>query len=288
MMSLVVPPSNEKKRVKVYELKNNDWFDRGTGFCTGRITNVRDDQTTALRTPPVESGKHVADLFGQEESKIYVEAEDQPDRLLLETKISKDDGYQKQQDTLIVWTESNGTDMALSFQEAEGCAAIWEFVSQVQQHLLSLGGPDDALSDDNMEGFANPLVLPQPEMGNLEDIEHAMRSVASTQQGRDALAKFVINEDYIRKLIPLVDMAEDLESLKDLHLLCNIMKILILLNDSQIIDHIVNENVVFGVIGALECKLALLASPALRLATMVECSRERMLMVRRRSRFPEP
>jgi len=28
-------------------------------------------------------------------------------------------------DTLIVWTEQNGTDMALSFQEPEGCAAIW-------------------------------------------------------------------------------------------------------------------------------------------------------------------
>ena len=28
-------------------------------------------------------------------------------------------------DTLIVWTEQNGADMALSFQEAEGCAAIW-------------------------------------------------------------------------------------------------------------------------------------------------------------------
>lgn len=28
-------------------------------------------------------------------------------------------------DTLIVWTESNVTDMALSFQEPEGCAAIW-------------------------------------------------------------------------------------------------------------------------------------------------------------------
>jgi hypothetical protein len=27
-------------------------------------------------------------------------------------------------DTLIVWTD-NGVDMALSFQEAEGCAAIW-------------------------------------------------------------------------------------------------------------------------------------------------------------------
>ena len=29
-------------------------------------------------------------------------------------------------DTLIVWTEpTNGVDMALSFQESEGCAAIW-------------------------------------------------------------------------------------------------------------------------------------------------------------------
>lgn len=28
-------------------------------------------------------------------------------------------------DTLIVWTEPSGTDMALSFQEAEGCASIW-------------------------------------------------------------------------------------------------------------------------------------------------------------------
>jgi protein phosphatase-4 regulatory subunit 3 len=45
--------------------------------------------------------------------------------MLLETKISRDDGYQKQQDTLIVWTEHNGVDMALSFQEAEGCSQIW-------------------------------------------------------------------------------------------------------------------------------------------------------------------
>jgi PP4R3-like protein len=28
-------------------------------------------------------------------------------------------------ETLIVWTEVGGPEMALSFQEAEGCAAIW-------------------------------------------------------------------------------------------------------------------------------------------------------------------
>lgn len=41
MMALGVPnPPSDRKRVKVYELKNNDWFDRGTGFCTGQVINV--------------------------------------------------------------------------------------------------------------------------------------------------------------------------------------------------------------------------------------------------------
>ncbi|KAL8733225.1 MAG: hypothetical protein Q9166_002242 [cf. Caloplaca sp. 2 TL-2023] len=225
-MALVVPPPNDKKRVKVYELRNNDWFDRGTGFCTGRVAG--------------------------DESKIFVESEDQPERMLLQTRITKDDGYQKQQDTLIVWTESNVTDMALSFQEAEGCAAIWDFISQVQQQLLAMAGPDDALSDDAMDNFANPLALPRPELSNLDDIASLMRTVIQTPQGRDSLSKLVISEDYIRKLVPMVTMAEDLESLDDLHHLCNIMKMLVLLNDTQIIEHVVTDDVVMGVVGALE------------------------------------
>ena len=40
MASVIANPANERKRVKVYELKQNDWFDRGTGFCTGRIVHV--------------------------------------------------------------------------------------------------------------------------------------------------------------------------------------------------------------------------------------------------------
>lgn len=114
---------------------------------------------------------------------------------------------------------------------------------------------DDALSDDAMDGFPNPLVLPPAELKNLDDVEGAMRQAVSTQPGRDALSKFVIGEDYIRKLIPLVEMAEDLESIEDLHHLCNIMKMLILLNDNQIIEHVVSDGVVDGVVGALECEL---------------------------------
>jgi hypothetical protein len=104
MMAQPVPhPTTDKKRVKVYELRNNDWFDRGTGFCTAGFATTEE---------------------GPKEPRVIVESEDQPERLLLETRIVKDDGFQKQQDTLIVWTD-NGVDMALSFQEAEGCALIW-------------------------------------------------------------------------------------------------------------------------------------------------------------------
>lgn len=40
-MALELQPSSDRKRVKVYELRDNDWFDRGTGFCTGQILDVR-------------------------------------------------------------------------------------------------------------------------------------------------------------------------------------------------------------------------------------------------------
>ncbi|OAL26495.1 hypothetical protein AYO20_10064 [Fonsecaea nubica] len=223
-MAMQAPLANDKKRVKVYELRDNDWFDRGTGFCTGQFIN--------------------------DEPRIYVESEDQPDRMLLETRIVKDDGYQKQQDTLIVWTETNGTDMALSFQEAEGCAVIWDFVHQVQQQLLTL--PDDGLSDDALENISSSFTLNPPELNNLDEIEQSIRHASITQGGREALAKFLIREEYLLKLIPLVEMAEDLESLPDLHRLCNIMKALILMNDNTIIEHLVTDDIILGVVGALE------------------------------------
>jgi protein phosphatase-4 regulatory subunit 3 len=44
-------------------------------------------------------------------------------------------------DTLIVWTEPGSQlDIAMSFQDAEGCHDIWSFIIEVQRHLNSLPG----------------------------------------------------------------------------------------------------------------------------------------------------
>jgi protein phosphatase 4 regulatory subunit 3 len=106
-----------------------------------------------------------------------------------------------------------------------------------------------------MESFSNPVMLPPPELGNLSDIEQMMRAASGTPAGRDSLARFLIREEYIPKLLPLVETAEDLESLTDLHRLCNIMKSLILLNDNTIIEQVVMDQNVIGVVGALECTI---------------------------------
>lgn len=110
------------------------------------------------------------------------------------------------------------------------------------------------MSEDAIESYQQPIMLPAPELGNLPDIEQTVRAASISQPGRDALGKFILHEHYIDKLIPLVVMAEDLESLPDLHRLCNIMKSLILLNDNFIIEHVVTDSIILGVVGALECR----------------------------------
>ena len=227
--------SADRKRVKVYELKNNDWYDRGTGFCTGAYVGAPDAAMEDL------------------DARIFVLAEEDQARTLLETRITKDDGYQKQQDTLIVWTETNGVDMALSFQEAEGCASIWDFVSEVQGKLSPLA-QDDGLSDDLLDP-PQPIVLPEPALGRLDEVEAAIRAISLNTTARNTLPKYILQpgDNYILKLAPLVTMAEDLESVQDLHKLCTIMKHLILLNDTELIEFAVRDEAVMGVVGALEC-----------------------------------
>ena len=55
--------------------------------------------------------------------------------LLLESKIQSDTAYQKQQETLIVWSEGENYDLALRLQEKAGCDEIWEKICQVNTIL---------------------------------------------------------------------------------------------------------------------------------------------------------
>lgn len=99
--------TDTRRRVKLYALNaERQWDDRGTGHV---------------------SSSYVDRLKG---ISLLVRAESDGS-LLLESKIQPDTAYQKQQDTLIVWSEGDNFDLALSFQEKIGCDEIWEKICQV-------------------------------------------------------------------------------------------------------------------------------------------------------------
>ncbi|KTW25915.1 hypothetical protein T552_03189 [Pneumocystis carinii B80] len=233
-------PQNAR-RVKVYEMRGENWHDCGTGYCTGIIDKETDGY-------------------------FVVKSEADEEQVLLKSKIMREDLYQIQQKTLIVWQELDGTDIALSFQEAEGCDEIWNFLNDVRKALSlayevlkptsteSLNDQvDEFFSDDVVEQNASsPIHLPVPELRNLAEIEALILKANQTVLGKENLAKFVLNENYIMQLVLLLDVCEDLEILNDLHLLCSIMKNIILIDDAAVIEYILRDDIILGVVGILE------------------------------------
>ncbi|XP_054533859.1 serine/threonine-protein phosphatase 4 regulatory subunit 3B isoform X15 [Pan troglodytes] len=126
--------SDTRRRVKVYTLnEDRQWDDRGTGHV---------------------SSTYVDELKGM---SLLVRAESDGS-LLLESKINPNTAYQKQQDTLIVWSEAENYDLALSFQEKAGCDEIWEKICQEDEKFLSevfAQLTDEATDDDKRRELVN-------------------------------------------------------------------------------------------------------------------------------------
>jgi len=57
------------------------------------------------------------------------------DYVILESKVCPNTTYQKQQETLICWSE-NDQELALSFQLIDSCSEIWEKICDVSHRFL--------------------------------------------------------------------------------------------------------------------------------------------------------
>ena len=145
--------TDTRRRVKLYELNaERQWDDKGTGHV---------------------SSTYVERLKG---ISLVVRSE-QDGSLLLESKIQTDTAYQKQQETLIVWSEGDNFDLALSFQERAGCDDIWEKICSVQGKDPSVDFTQDLVEDseddrgfDEISESAPPIELPAAELNKLHPL----------------------------------------------------------------------------------------------------------------------
>ncbi|QRW15976.1 Serine/threonine-protein phosphatase [Rhizoctonia solani] len=233
----------EMRRVKVYELKGACWNDRGTGMCSADY-----DDTT-------------------EKAVILVKSEF-TDVELLRCEIQAQDVYQRQQgeqgdlgQTLIVWTEPNGTDFALSFQDLDGCGEIWDFIQEVQRHLRGKQDPTSSsppstpkvsLERRFAQSFMQAGQIPPPEFNNIGDIDRAIKFLSKNPALKEKICETLVYQKFICSLIELFCEAERSESLQHLHTLCRIMQTIIMLNEHPMYEHMLSDEIFPGVLGMLE------------------------------------
>ncbi|XP_053102289.1 serine/threonine-protein phosphatase 4 regulatory subunit 3B isoform X3 [Hemicordylus capensis] len=231
--------SDTRRRVKVYTLnEERQWDDRGTGHV---------------------SSTYVERLKGM---SLLVRAESDGS-LLLESKINPNTAYQKQQDTLIVWSEAENYDLALSFQEKAGCDEIWEKICQVQGKDPSVEVTQDLIDESEEERFeempetSHLIDLPTCELNKLEEIADLVTSVLSSPIRREKLALALENEGYIKKLLQLFQLCENLENTEGLHHLYEIIRGILFLNKATLFEVMFSDECIMDVVGCLEYDPAL-------------------------------
>ncbi|XGW05011.1 hypothetical protein V3C99_015860 [Haemonchus contortus] len=232
-----------RNRVKLYVLCDQRvWDDRGTGHVA--CVQIPDQQgfVIIVRLESATSGA---------------------DKNVLESKILMDTVYQKQQETLIVWSESDTCDLALSFQEKSGCEEIWAKICEVQGRDPgdSDGGYDEMDDGELSEGSSNALsttgaagrvVLPPIEIGRLIEVDSVIQNHLATQALREKMANAVESESVLPKLVDVFHMCEDVEHKDGLRTLYSIAKNLFMLNRNSLNETLLSDKYLKDLIGMLE------------------------------------
>lgn len=229
------------RRVKVYFLEGEDWLDNGTGYCMGEV-----DKKT---------------------NKPYfiVRSELDSDNIILKSYLEGTIQYQRQQETLIVWTDLSGKDLALSFQENEGCADLCDFIVKVQQKNLSptislyyvLSTMQDASEGPReiTELITGPITYPDesPTCDNLQNILEVINQGSNSHYTRSKISEFLLQQNYFEKLLNIFNQAEANHDIHSLHLLSDITKVILLYNEPDVLEELVRtEKNATGLAGILE------------------------------------
>lgn len=166
--------------------------------------------------------------------------------------------FSLKQETLIVWSEGDNYDLALSFQEKAGCDDIWGKICQVQgkdpsveitQEIIE---EEDERFDDAPETSAFSVEFPACEIERLDEINDLITSCIPFPFKREKLALALETDNYIKKLLSLFRVCETAQNIKALHKLYEIFKNIFLLNKNPLFDVMLSEEALFDVLGVFE------------------------------------
>ncbi|KAH9375457.1 hypothetical protein HPB48_015432 [Haemaphysalis longicornis] len=250
--------ADTRRRVKLYALNaDRQWDDRGTGHVSSSY---------------VERLKAMS---------LLVRAESDGS-LLLESKSSRTPRIKSNRRTLIVWSEGDNYDLALSFQEKAGCDEIWEKICQEEGRMAAAQclircnhrckgrtprwtsprtwwkSEDEHLEEGGPGGEGSglpPVELPPCETSRLGELAALVQSCLPWRRPWK-------EQDYVRRLLPVFRTCEELDYREGLHQLYDIFKGLFLLNKNALFDAMFAEEAILDVVGVLEYEPSSCSSPA--------------------------
>lgn len=222
------PERETTRRVKVYSYTENaSWDDMGTGHVSIGLLERNNAFTIIVRS--------------EENSSV-----------LLESKILPDRAYQKREETLIVWTEDDSCDLAISFQEKMGCDKVWEEICEIQGRNPDLPVTQVISQEGEMSDWFS-VELPPCELSRLEEVDKLVVQGLSVKEICDNLSVAIEKEGYIPKLVDLFHVCEDLDNTEGLSLLHKIITGLLRLNKNDLLTIMIqDQETIDGVIGCLE------------------------------------
>ncbi|OAF70785.1 hypothetical protein A3Q56_01476 [Intoshia linei] len=210
--------TNCKYRVKLYTMnKDGCWDDSGTGFISVIATM---DDTTEL-----------------------VMKSEKDDDIIIKVRIDPSKQYEKQRQSLIVWTSDDLTEYALSFQSSDGCDEILDIINLVIKK--ENGDATNDTVDDDLEA---PASLPEVKIENITEILYTLNGNSIF---RDRYIN-LITPKYFTDLVDLFKKLDDLEDTDNLKKIYDIFSSIIFFNRTEFFDLIFEDGIFIHVIGALE------------------------------------
>ena len=271
-------------RVKVYYLDGNGtWVDIGTGFATCRqvmseFLPICILLVCARIMPRINEQLHV---YSQATDGSYILVNDETDegKILHKSMILCSDCYERQGESIIMWKEINEEtekeyDVALSFQNPAGCLSAWNligtlsqptYVYQYGQHAMRvLSGEDNEIfgigtaNDEPTSGYQKRSggvlsgEFPACTVANILEIREIVKHASCSYN--DSYVATLLDKDgeYLKNLLKIFADLEDLEDLEGLHVVADIMRSILLFNDSALLDFILEEGIFVQVLGVME------------------------------------
>lgn len=210
-------------RVKLYKLNDvGEWDDWGTGQVA----------------------------VGLQDDSPVIKVDSDAGQVLLNTRVVVEDIYNKQGDTIITWKdEDKNAELALSFQEVDGCRTIWELIQSAQKYQTE--GAAEGLSED---------LLPPPKLEHLPALAETMATLPMESK-RNAAAEILRQSEYIAELLEIFATVEDLEDRGTCALMFKIFNAMVGLVHPEIVLHLISDLNYRRFFGVLEYDPALKQSP---------------------------